>query len=73
MRAPFVAFFGSAGVGGRAEVHAWISHSSRNMRASLAAPPYQVDFAMPLAPKGSCELADEHVTAELEALGQVSP
>lgn len=48
-RRPFVAFFGSAGTGGRSRVHAWLSHSTRGLRSLLRSPPHGLTFSMPLA------------------------
>jgi hypothetical protein len=65
---PYVAYFGAAGVGGRAAPHAWLSRSTHGLRARLAAPPNCLDFTLPLA--GAAGAAETRMAAELPELGQ---
>ena len=46
----FTAFFGAAGIGGRAGIHAFISRSTRGLRKMLKEAGGGLEFTMPLAP-----------------------
>ena len=46
----FTAFFGAAGIGGRAGIHAFISRSTRVLRKMLREAGGGLEFTMPLAP-----------------------
>ena len=46
----FTAFFGAAGIGGRAGIHAFISRSTRGLRKMLKEAGDGLEFTMPLAP-----------------------
>ena len=48
---PFVAYFGGAGTGGHARLHAWLSRSTHGARERMRAEPHSLRFTMPLAPQ----------------------
>ena len=70
-RNPFVALFQSKCVSGTGKVAAFVSRSTRGMRAVMQNPPNSLAFEMPLAPAGSSDACSERHTKELLELGQV--
>ncbi len=72
-RNPFVALFQSRQVSKTGKVTAFISRSTRGMRAVLQSPPHSLPFSMPLAPAGSSDSCSDRHTKELLELGQVNP
>ena len=70
-RNPFIALFQSRQVSKTGKVTAFISRSTRGMRAVLQNAPHSLAFSMPLAPAGSSDACSERHTKELLELGQV--
>ena len=70
-RNPFIALFQSRRISKTGKVTAYISRSTRGMRAVLQNAPHSLAFSMPLAPAGSSDACSERHTKELLELGQV--